>query len=81
LNERFHVKGPTEGISDYRFYIYSRWGQLIWQTDTIEDSWDGTCQGRDCPIGTYSWVMKFGVTSTLKNSDKVEKRGILTLIK
>jgi gliding motility-associated-like protein len=81
LNERFHVKGPTEGISDYRFYIYSRWGQLIWQTNSIEDSWDGTNQGRDCPVGTYSWVMKFGVTSTLTNSDKVEKRGILTLIK
>lgn len=80
-NDRFHVKGPTLGIANYHFYIYNRWGQLIWETDNFDDGWDGTLNGSECPMGVYSWVMKFSVTGNLLNRDKVIKRGVLTLVK
>jgi len=81
LNDRFRVKGPTQGIENYNFYVYNRWGQLIWHANNFNDSWDGTFNGAECPVDVYTWVMKFGVTGNLLNRDKVVKRGIITLIK
>jgi gliding motility-associated-like protein len=79
-NDRFHVTGPTQGIENYHFYVYNRWGQLLWEANSFNDSWDGTFNGTECPVGVYTWVMKFGVTGLL-NRDKVVKRGVITLVK
>ncbi len=81
LNDRFHVIGPGDGISNYNFYIYNRWGQLLWENNNINNGWDGTYKGVDCPPGVYAWVMKFGVSGNLLKRDKVEKRGVLTIIR
>ncbi len=81
LNDRFAVKGPTEGIENYHFYIYNRWGQLMWETNSFFDSWDGTFNGADCPTGVFVWTMKFSVSGNLLNRDKVVKRGVLTLLR
>jgi len=80
LNDRFRAIGPTQGIDDYHFYIYSRWGQLLWKTDNLYDSWDGKIKGTDCPPGVYTWVMKFSVSGLL-NNDNVAKRGYVTLLR
>lgn len=80
-NDRFSAIGPTEGIIDYQFYIYNRWGQLVWETDNLFDSWDGTLNGNECPVGMYIWAMKFGVSGDLLNKDKVAKRGTITLLR
>jgi gliding motility-associated-like protein len=81
LNDRFHVIGPSSGIDNYHFIIFSRWGQLVWETRSVDDRWDGTLQGKACPTGVYSWVMSCGVTGSLHESDKIEKRGVLTLVR
>jgi gliding motility-associated-like protein len=81
LNDRFHVKGPTQGIENYHFYVYNRWGQLIWDTDSFDDSWDGNFKGAPCPADVYTWVMKFGVSGNLLKKDKVLKRGVISIIK
>jgi gliding motility-associated-like protein len=81
LNDRFRVKGPTQGIDNYQFYIYNRWGQLLWQSNNFGDSWDGTFNGAECPMGVYTWVMRFGVSGDLLKVDKIIKRGVITLVK
>ncbi|NVO18986.1 MAG: gliding motility-associated C-terminal domain-containing protein [Bacteroidetes bacterium] len=81
LNDRFHVKGPTQGIENYHFYIYNRWGQLLWETNSFNDSWDGTFKGTECPVGVYVWAMSFNVSGNLLNGDKVVKRGVVSIIK
>ncbi len=80
LNDRFRAIGPTQGIDDYHFYVYSQWGQLLWETNNFYDSWDGKIKGSDCPTGVYTWVMKFSVSGLL-NNDKVAKRGFVTLLR
>jgi len=81
LNDRFRAIGPTQGIENYHFYIYSRWGQLLWETNSFYDSWDGTINGVDCPGGVYTWVLKFDVSGDLLNVNKVAKRGTVTLLR
>ncbi|MBK7031581.1 MAG: gliding motility-associated C-terminal domain-containing protein [Bacteroidales bacterium] len=75
------MKGPTQGIDNYQFYIYNRWGQLLWQSNNFGDSWDGTFNGAECPMGVYTWVMRFGVSGDLMKVDKIIKRGVITLVK
>lgn len=80
-NDKFRVKGPTQGIDNYHFYIYNRWGQLLWETDNFSDGWDATFKGIDCPGGSYVWVMQFGVTGNVINKDKIIKRGMVTIVR
>ncbi len=56
LNEFFHpgsIVGAVEG--DYSFYIFNRWGELIFEGHDLTDGWDGTYKGKVVPTGTYVW--------------------------
>ncbi len=41
------------GISVVNFEIYNRWGQLIFQGNSSNSSWDGTYLGKAVPDGVY----------------------------
>jgi large repetitive protein len=54
----FGVKGL--GIEQYRLSVYSRFGNLIWATDKLEqglptERWDGTFNGQIVPQDMYIW--------------------------
>tara|TARA_B100001142_G_scaffold330275_1_gene397548 strand:- start:27340 stop:28617 length:1278 start_codon:yes stop_codon:yes gene_type:complete len=57
----------------YDFYIYNRWGEIIFQTDDINDFWDGL----DSPSGLYNWLLI--ITDELGELRK--ENGVVTLIK
>lgn len=56
LNETFLIQG-TPDIARYDLRIYDRWGQLVFQTKTIDDSWNGLVNGNTCPSGVYFWTV------------------------
>jgi gliding motility-associated-like protein len=39
------------------FKVYNRWGQLVFQTNTIGKGWDGNIKGVQQPIETYTWIL------------------------
>lgn len=41
------------GISVVNFEIYNRWGQLVFQGNSSNSSWDGTYLGKAVPDGVY----------------------------
>jgi gliding motility-associated-like protein len=41
------------------FYIYNRWGQLMFQTNNWKKGWDGRLNGQPQPAGTYVWMLRF----------------------
>lgn len=54
----FRAKGS--GLASYRLSIFNKWGELLWQTDKLEDGrpaegWDGTYKSILVPQGTYFW--------------------------
>lgn len=58
--------GPSLlGVSPegYEFLIFNRWGQLIFESNSLNDTWDGTYQGADAPIDTYVWKIKIDQTA------------------
>lgn len=46
-----------EGIdaSSYTLEVFSRWGELVWESHDIESGWDGTYNGRKINEGTFTW--------------------------
>lgn len=46
-------------IREFEFYIYNRWGQMIYEMTSIEDYWDGTYRNHLCQDGTYVWKLKY----------------------
>ncbi len=59
------------------FRVYSRWGELIFESDEIDGCWDGTNNGSDLNTGVYVFTVK----ATLINSDEVTLKGNVTLFK
>ena len=39
----------------YRFMIFNRWGEVIYETDVIDNAWDGRFQGEIVSDGVYIW--------------------------
>ena len=50
-------KPVTDNIDpdQYRFSIYNRWGELIYHTEIVDNSWNGTYLGEDVADGVYVW--------------------------
>jgi gliding motility-associated-like protein len=59
------------------FRVYSRWGELIYESENIDDCWDGTNNGSELNTGVYS----FTVSAQLINGEVRELKGNTTLFK
>lgn len=57
INDRFQVLGHD--ITHFRLTIFNRWGEEIFTTNSIADSWNGAYNGQDSPIGTYVWRIDY----------------------
>jgi len=56
-NDFFVVNGT--GISAYAIRIYSRWGELMFESQDITDHWDGSYKGSQVPPGTYVYKINY----------------------
>lgn len=65
INDVFFVLG-TE-IKTFRLYVFDRWGEKIFETDRLNDFWDGTYNGVDSPIDTYVWKVDYSELSGEKH--------------
>ncbi len=55
-----HVFYPfvQKGIVEYQLQIFSRWGELMFQSNDIKKGWDGYFRNKLCPQGVYIWRVK-----------------------
>ena len=75
LNEVFEIKGI--GIKQYLLQVYSRWGEMIYESTNLEDHWDGKFNGEFVSPGTYVYAISY--TSMLDKD--YSKKGTVTVMK
>jgi gliding motility-associated-like protein len=75
LNDVFGPLG--EGFSVLYFRVYNRWGELIFESNDIQNHWDGTFKGEPVPNGVYAWVLNWA--NALGNEDVMS--GNVTVIR
>jgi gliding motility-associated-like protein len=70
-----YLDWKIDGIGEFKISVYNRWGDKVYQTEDIEEFWDG---GKESS-GVYYYIMT-GKELTL-DEEKVEWRGNVTLIR
>ncbi len=69
------IAGETYG---YKFTIYNRWGNVVFETDRYTVGWDGSSGDRSAVAGVYFWIIVF----TCKGSaEEYSLQGNVTLIR
>jgi len=75
-NQNF--KPMYRGITSMEFYIFSTWGELIYQSTQLDGlGWDGTVNGKEATNGNYVYK---GIFKT-KSGEEVQKAGTFVLIR
>ena len=75
VNNRFIVTGSN--IISYSIKIYDSKNNLVYQSDNINQSWDGTYKGNNEPAGSYLWV----ITYTSTDGENAKLSGYVEIIR
>jgi len=68
----------TKGLVKFNMNIYNRWGQLIFETETLDGrGWDGKWNGVAQPEGVYVYI----IDGVFKDGQKEHHQGNVTLLK
>lgn len=62
MNDQF--KAIVRGIDSFEWFIYDRWGQLVFTSTDPEEAWDGTYKGNRAPFDVYVWKIKYTASNT-----------------
>jgi len=59
LNDIF-FPGSLVGANDknYDFFVFDRWGELIFEGHSLKSGWDGTYKGKPVQNGVYIWKIE-----------------------
>jgi gliding motility-associated-like protein len=57
INETWGPKGTNLNPDKFHIWVYNRWGELIWDTDNLNQTWNGTYHNQGEPVqqGVYAW--------------------------
>ena len=78
-NDLYKGVGVTQDMLNFQLRIWSRWGELVFETSDPEEGWNGKMRntGEDLPFGVY--VCK--VTYETPRNDMIELEEFATLIR
>lgn len=66
-----------KGVSEYLLQIYTRWGELVFESKDVEIGWDGYHNKRLAPQGVYIWRVQYKTADGRMNT----RAGDVTLIR
>ena len=56
-NDLFQVQGSF--VYDYEIMIYNRYGNILYHSKNMENSWDGTFEGTRVKDDTYTYIIRY----------------------
>lgn len=81
-NQTFKPLGAVVALNKFELLVYNRWGQLVFETNSPRDGWDGTINGQDAPAAAYVWLMRYeSLESTFQAAQEVVQRGVINLVR
>jgi gliding motility-associated-like protein len=75
LNDLF--RPLAQSIQSASFFVYNRWGQLVFSSPDLSKGWDGTFNGVQQPIGSYAWY----ATATTITGEAKALQGNVSLLR
>jgi gliding motility-associated-like protein len=77
-NEIFTAVG--DNLTGFSLKVFNRWGNLLFETTSINNGWNGTYKGSKVSSGTYVYLIDYSFTEKRNTINRVIK-GIVTLLK
>jgi gliding motility-associated-like protein len=74
-NDILYVRGAAISTMDLK--IFNRWGQLVFESNSLQKGWDGTFNGQPQPMEAYAYVLN---ASFIDGTAKMMK-GNITLLR
>ena len=65
------------GARKIHFWVFNRWGQLMFETTNPSQRWDGNFRGNPQPLENYVWIVEIETFT----GQKIRKRGQTILIR
>ena len=65
-------------VSSFEFFIFDRFGEIVFHSTNPGVQWDGTYKGMDAQVGVYMYYLKYGTNSP---HPEHECKGDVTLIR
>lgn len=77
VNDQF--QGIAFNLSSYYMGIYNRWGELVYETNSIDyvNGWDGSYNGKEAEVGTYVYY----IDATFQTGVDFQTQGSFQLIR
>ncbi|MEM6736468.1 MAG: PKD domain-containing protein [Bacteroidota bacterium] len=66
-----------EGVEKFRMFIYNKWGEMVFESNSQEKGWDGYYKNRLAPAGVYVYKLEL----RFSDGKDVIKVGDVTLIR
>jgi gliding motility-associated-like protein len=79
LNDNLEIFGTLDRITDFEMIIYNRWGESIFKSTSVTDTWDGKFKGINVPAGSYAWKIKFKIKDYPERGTIVRQGGVLVI--
>jgi len=77
INEEFKVILSNVDIETYNLTIFSRWGDVVFESEDYDEAWNGRYGEMLCNPGVYTWVVVF----TDLYGNEYTEAGYFTLIR
>ena len=76
VNDEFKIN-PV-GINSLNYFrIFNQWGQIVFETSSLSEGWDGKLNGVRQPLATYNWILE----ASDIYGNKIRESGSVTLIR
>lgn len=76
-SDLFILQGWENCITSFYFVIFDRWGEKVFETENIDEGWDGSFKGKPLDPAVFVYYIK---AKDLKG-EKVLKKGNISLIR
>ena len=74
-NDILYVRG--KGIESVSFVVYNRWGNKVFESNSLAEGWDGTFRGQEQSSAVFVYFIK----ATFVNGKSIEEKGNVSIVK
>lgn len=74
LNDKFGA--VAENVKEYKLVVYNRYGEVLFNTNNLNEKWDGTFNGSTVPAGGYMYE----IVARSHENESIQKSGKVLVI-
>lgn len=75
-NSKFDI--VAAGLQEYEIEIFNRDGILVFHSDDVNNSWNGTFNGKYCPQGAYVYIIRYSFRN--QEGENLVRKGNVMII-